>query len=210
MTRYANFETNPEVMDVVYCIVAGVGEVRKIARVLKQPRPTVSTKLMFIRENKFVTKEKWDYKPSWKQIYKFMISNLKKVMTSGRLRQISPRYSGGKSVQEEKQLDNIVKNLERYVSEDVIKRFVENYSRMFLIKGFASKMSVYAMMELFYSILMEASEDEVKKISPDLLNIKRLLKERSTDSGMLLNCLTDREMERDLKEEAEDVVREAL
>lgn len=77
MTKYAKFEVNTEVMDVLFCIVLGHETVKKIREKLKQPQSTISTKLMFLRENEIVRKNKWVFKPNWGVIYDKMYKVLK-------------------------------------------------------------------------------------------------------------------------------------
>jgi len=43
-------------MDVLFSIVLGHNSIKQIQKLLEQPQPTISTKLMFLRDNKVVIK----------------------------------------------------------------------------------------------------------------------------------------------------------
>ena len=77
ITKYSRIENNAEVMDVLCCVIFGHNKVKAIMEELKQPQSTISEKLRFLRQNKVVKKNKWEFKPNWEVIVKIFQKEVK-------------------------------------------------------------------------------------------------------------------------------------
>jgi len=59
--RYSPVIESKEILDVFFSILSGNSTVKDIQQSLKQPKPTISTKLSALARDKVVVKEKWNF-----------------------------------------------------------------------------------------------------------------------------------------------------
>jgi hypothetical protein len=102
MAKYKRFEENSDVMDVLACVIAGRASSKSMVAKLKQPQPTVATKLKFLIDNGLVKKDKWTFSAdmaalnaalskalgSWISAWAGKSSGFAGIFTDGRLERI--------------------------------------------------------------------------------------------------------------------------
>lgn len=157
------FEDRREVMTVFSCVVAGVGSVTKMSKVIKEVQPSVSAKLQWLRENGFVNKYRWKYEPNWSKILK----------------------STQKIFQEE-----LSKKI--VVSDDLMKTILVGYSKL-LLNGYPKltlrEMINKFLDQLYWSFDEELKDMVDDKISSELVRIHNSLKSRSIENERFFYAL---------------------
>jgi len=167
VTRYSNIKKNSEVMDVLYYIILGRNTVKELKEVLKQPQSTISTKLRFLRQNKIISKNKWNFEPNWDEIYKIMYAELRKLLDfKTKKRSVKP---------------------EKYVNKKILKGILKVYSLLF--SRDYGKYSIRDMLDSFLDTLSRAKDNDLKKMDKNLLVLKKVLGKLPSEEELLLEYL---------------------
>jgi hypothetical protein len=170
-------------MDVLYYIIRDRNTVKGLKKVLKQPQSTISTKLRFLKQNKFITKHKWEFEPSWEVIYTRMYSELKEI-----LKQKIAMHNNLKAERLE-ELHKIIKNIDTYFDKLLLKGLLKVYSLLFTY-GYG-KHSIYDMLNSFLTAISKAEDVDLKKIDKNLVILKEALSELSSEEELLIKYLPE-------------------
>jgi DNA-binding transcriptional ArsR family regulator len=199
MARYAEFEENSEIMDAFYCIILGYGNVKQMVKILKQPQPTISSKLMFLRQNKIVKKEKWSYIPNWVRIYQKMYELLKDNI------RVSLNPKTKRIFKENKNLQNKNINPRDYFTDELLRFIVERYARLYFATD-EGKFSLNEIVLYFLVGLKNANDRDLKKLNPKLVELKRILIKIPSREDLFFMELTDSIISEETKEVANDMI----
>jgi len=103
MPRYRPLPENAEVVDVLCSVILHYDNVSSIMKILKEPQSTVSEKLRFLKKNRVISKNKWEFEVNWDELLKLLRSLVKKELIGlskkhlklfdGRLKRIMEVYS---------------------------------------------------------------------------------------------------------------------
>ena len=167
MSEFARIEENSEIIDLLYHIIAGYDTVKKLQKKIKRKRSTISTQLMFLRENKVVKKQKWNYSPNWVRISVLMSIIISELIEQRIRKKI---------------------NAKKYFTSDLLNSIVRTYSSLYF-QGH-EKLSFKEMAEAFLDGLLLADEKRVRKISSKLLRLRTILKEIPTKEEILISNLS--------------------
>jgi len=171
MTLYRDFETNKEVSDVLFCIVAGHKTVKGMMKILKQPQSTISTKLQFLLKNKVVVKNKWEFDANWNKIYQVMYKVLKENSPIALQLYVKSYIRKTFKIDDTKikQLQDIIKNIETYFPKDRLKRILEGYAKLFIQTK--EKVSIQDVINQYFIGLIESDEGKLDKQLSELKEI---------------------------------------
>ena len=122
---YGNIEENKDVVDALFMVIAGYGNVKSMTKYLGQRQNTISMKLTFLRKEKLVMKDKWKYAPNWKEITKL----LKGLLIYGVNK--NSAYKMGFLDMSKKDF----RDFEKYFPGDFIKKFLGSYAVNYLYFG---------------------------------------------------------------------------
>ena len=179
VTRYSRIEDNAEVMDVLYCIILGHKTVKELTELLKQPQSTISTKLRFLKQNRFVIKKKWDFEPNWETINAKMYGVLKGILKQ--------KIAMKKNLEPQK-LDEL-KKVDVYLSKPLLRGLLKVYSLLFTY-GYG-KYSIYNMLDSFLAVIAKAEDTNLKKIDKNLCLLKKILSDIPSKEELLLKYLPE-------------------
>jgi len=149
-------------MDVLFSIVLGHNSIKQIQKLLEQPQPTISTKLMFLRDNKVVIKDKWSYIPNFEEIYKIMWDILKNNSI------LSKAYSISKG---NKKIENVMKNMKTYFPKNRLKAILTTYANFFLFQ----KHSFTNIVNDYLVGLMSSDIKRVKELDEKLVDVREAI-----------------------------------
>ena len=122
---YGNIEENKDVVDVLFMVIAGHGNVKSMTKYLRQKQNTISMKLTFLRKEKLVTKDKWNYNPNWNGLIKLFRNLLIYGVNK------NSAYKEGFLDMSKKGF----KDFEKYFPDSFIKNFLESYATNYLYFG---------------------------------------------------------------------------
>ena len=204
MARYAEFEENNEIMDAFYCIVLGYGNVKQMVKILNQPQPTISSKLMFLRQNKVVKKSKWSYEPDWKVICQKMYELLRKSV------RIAVKPKTRKMLKKSnKHITSKQIEPKDYFSEKLLKFIVEKYAQ-FYFSTYEDKLSLEDLMTYFLVGIKNADDNDLRKLDGKLIELKNKLQKIPSREDLFFMELTDDIISEETKEVANDMIESLL
>ena len=178
---YGDLENNSEVMDVLYAIIHGCKTPKEIVEKLKQNDSTIRSKLLFLRKNDVVLKDKWNYEAKWDVIYQRMLNAINDVLAY----YISvAEYVSKRSAEE---LRMMKKDTKVYFPKKLILEILRVYSLIYF-HGYRS-LSMYEMMRGFLDQLPKTNDVRIKEINPKLLDVKKVLKDIPTPEEFVISKL---------------------
>jgi len=171
VTRYSDIETNSEVTDVLFCIVLGYNTVKKLTEILKQPQPTISTKLKFLLQNKVVKKSKWNFEPNWSKIYQIMYKMLRENSPVALQWYIKSFVSKVFKIEDKKikELERVVKNIKLYFPEARLRKILEGYAELFMHSR--EKASLQDIINKYFVGLIESDKNKLDRQLSELKEI---------------------------------------
>ena len=183
MAKYSKLENNSEVMDVLYAIVLENKSQKEIVRKLKQKRSTVSSKIWFLKKNKVIKKERWNFYPDWDNIYKKMLNALDDILDH--------YISIARNLEQDpsKELLKIKKNTDAFFTKETLSGILKVYSLIYFY-GY-EKLSMRDMIYSFLNQLRKVNDRRIKRIDPKLLNIKKVISEIPMREELLFDRLLD-------------------
>jgi len=183
MTKYAKFEQNSEVMDVLSCVVLGKDSVKEMTEVLKQPQPKISHKLRFLRQNNVVAKDGWRYKPNWKKITKI---SKKEIRNFFDFFLIPPSVLNPTKKEIEKTKKEIEKFM-KFFDEEKIKLIITRYADFLINEGCFEKKSISDIMMIYFDGLVQTDYKDLEKMNPILTKLKKMLGMSSMEKVLFLD-----------------------
>ena len=159
MTHYTRFIDNSEVIDVLYMLSLGLRSVKELSRRLKQPQPTVSTKIRYLVQNQIIKKKAWEFEINNRKLNSEFIRSFKEVIDEFKM----IAHSGS--------LDALSRNASKIITSEISESILSIYAKMF-VRGYR-KLSVKDMVREFITSLSDASESEVRKLDPRLLKLRK-------------------------------------
>jgi hypothetical protein len=156
MTKYAPFERNVGVMDVLFCIVSGKNSNKEMVRILKQPHTSISRKIRFLLENKVIIKDKWKFEVNWNEINKVFLKEAKIQIKAW--------------VGDERKIKKFI----ILFSEERIKNILEKYAKHFMNGDLKAK-SISAIANDYLLGLVETENDDLKKIDVIFVDLKNII-----------------------------------
>lgn len=172
--EYRKIEQNTEVMDVLFAIIKGEKTPQSISKKLKVSGIVVRSKLQFLRKNKLVIKNKWDYSPNWDGIYLAMLKASKEAIV----------YYEKLS---KKSLTSIKNNLRIYFPKELLSGIIEVYSTIYF-NGY-EKVSMKEMLLSFLAQLSKTDHKKILKRYPKLSEVLYHIQKIPTREEMLFDKL---------------------
>jgi hypothetical protein len=164
---YGRLEESPEVIDVLYALLQGFDTPKKIQKKLKQDGSVVRMKLQFLRKNKVVIKDRWNYKPDWDRISIVMCRTMSSLLKERiKSRRISTKV---------------------YFKPELLKGIIRVYSAVYFA-GY-DKLSFRQMAEMFLDSMSHADGKRLEKLNPKLVKLKEILRKKPTKEEMLIDKL---------------------
>jgi len=169
MTKYSQFESNNEVMDVLFAIINGKKTVNEIVKALKEPQSTASSKLQFLRENDVVIKQKWNYDVNWDKLNKIFLKVLRNQMKAW--------------LKDEKKINKFIV----LFNEKRIKSILKEYATLCIIKGKMRNTSMEHIINDYFHGLAEIGDKELRKIDKRFVELKALFGMEAFEWALFFN-----------------------
>jgi len=169
MTKYSNFESNNEVMNVLFAIINGKKTVNEIVKALKEPQSTVSSKLQFLRENDVVIKQKWNYDVNWDKLNKIFLRELKNQMKVW--------------LKDERNINKFM----ILFNESRIGSILREYATLCIIRGKTKSVSIQQIINDYFHGLAETEDKELRKIDKRFIELKKLFGMEAFEWALFFN-----------------------
>jgi DNA-binding transcriptional ArsR family regulator len=169
MTKYSQFETNNEVMDVLFAIINGKKTVNDVVKALKEPQSTVSSKLQFLRENDVVIKQKWNYDVNWNNLNKIFLRVLRNQMKAW--------------LKDDRSINKFIV----LFNEKRIKSILKEYATLCIIKGKMRNTCMEHIINDYFHGLAETDDKELRKIDKRFAELKALFRMEAFEWALFFN-----------------------
>ena len=169
MTKYASFESNNEVMNVLFAIINGKKTVNEIVKTLKEPQSTISSKLQFLRENHVVIKQKWNYDINWEILNKIFLRELRNQMKMW--------------LKDETKTDKFI----ALFNENRIRNILREYATLCIIRGKTKNISIQQIINDYFHGLAETEDKELEKIDKRFIELKKLFGMEAFEWALFFN-----------------------
>jgi predicted transcriptional regulator len=169
MTKYSQFESNNEVMDVLLTIIEGKSKVKDIVKVLKQPQSTISSKLQFLRENNIVVKNKWSYEVNWGELNKIFLRELRNQMKAW--------------LKDERDINKFIV----LFNEKRIESILKEYATLCIIRGKAKNVSIQQIINDYFHGLAEIDDRELREMDKRFVELKKLFGKEAFEWALFFN-----------------------
>jgi len=182
MTKYAKFEQNSEIIDVLSCVILGKDSVKEMTEVLKQPQPKISHKLRFLRNNSIVIKNGWKYKPKWSNITKVCKREIQRFFDF----YLIPPSVLNPSKKKTKESKRMIKDFMEFFDGEKIKSIMTCYSSYLINEVWFEKKSISDIMMIYFDGLVQTDYEDLEKMNPILTKLKKMLGMSSMEKVLFL------------------------
>lgn len=193
VTRYLDIIFNDEVTDVLFHIILdGSTSVKELTENLQQPQSTISTKLMFLRQNGVVNKDKWKYSinyPKLRQLVKKAFNmwvedqivsvreDMKFSQTDLSMRRLEAKIED---------LDKLKGKMNSFFTEEELDRFIDTFGWTWLYM----KKKLYDIVEAFFVGLVNTPDSKLKRLGSKYVEIKSLVGRLDTEEKRFFEDFT--------------------
>jgi hypothetical protein len=169
MPKYKRFKYNPEVMDVLCCVILGYNRVSDMMKILKQPQSTISEKLRFLKKNKVVKKNKWVFEPNWSRLVNIVRKEVHSVL----------KFYVGKSE----------KKFMELFDEERIKNIIKTYAQMAVEEKTIEFINISEVVWRYFLGLTQVEEEELEKeVDKRFVILKKKIGALSPEKLFFMEC----------------------
>jgi len=196
---YENMGENKDVVDVLFMVIAGHGNVKLMTKYLRQKQNTISMKLAFLRKEKLVVKDKWSYSPSWNGITKLF----RELLIYG----VNKNSAYKEGFPDMKKKD--FKDFEKYFPDSFTRKFLESYAVSYLYFGVPQGLEPPSLEKLADDTILHLwflNPSKLRKINPKFAELKVGISEFENDILDSFECMTDKNRRGSYKDDLDIII----